>query len=256
MHYLSTIISWLICVLVVIVSACLTGTLWWAYYSVKAKHQMEIKYSFVEEYLRNETAIYVLAIVATIVMVILILVVYFLKNKLTGLTALFEESGKCMYSLPGLAVPPLIAFGALAMYLIFWVIVIVCIISSTYPIMSPSDSNQLSVNAMTREVNLKNITSFDSKLFYVEYIDATWIKSMLWVYFVGLIWTSEFIFACQQFTLAGAVAFWYFRKPTDSPTFYSMGKLLKYHLGSVAKGSFVITIFKIPRLILTYIYTK
>lgn len=255
MHYLSTIISYLICVAVVITSACLTGALWWAYYSIKTKHEIEIKYSFVEEYLRNETAVYVLAIIATIIMVILILVVYFLKNKLTGLTALFEESGRCMFSLPGLAVPPLIAFGALAIFLVFWVVVVVCIISSTYPIMSPSDGSLISANTLTKETDFKNST-FDSKLLYVEYIDATWIKNMLWIYFIGLIWTSEFIFACQQFTLAGAVAFWYFKKPTDSPTFYSMGKLLKYHLGSVAKGSFVITLFKVPRLILTYLYTK
>lgn len=255
MHYLSTVISWLICVLVVVVSACLTGALWWAWYSVKSKRGLSSNYSIVEEYLRNETAIYVLAIIATIVMVILILVVFFLKNKLTGLTALFEESGKCMFSLPGLAVPPIIAFGALALFLVFWVIVVVCIISSTYPIMSPSDGSSLSANAGKNDLDISNKT-FDSKLFYVEYIDAGWIRNMLWVYFVGLIWTSEFIFACQQFTLAGAVAFWYFKKPTDTPTFYAMGKLLKYHLGSVAKGSFVITLFKVPRLILTYLYTK
>jgi len=36
----------------------------------------------------------------------------------------------------------------------------------------------------------------------------------------------------------------------------SMGKLVCYHLGSVAKGSFLITIFKLPRLVLTYIDRK
>jgi hypothetical protein len=36
----------------------------------------------------------------------------------------------------------------------------------------------------------------------------------------------------------------------------SMGKLICYHLGSVAKGSFLITIFKLPRLVLTYIERK
>uniref|UniRef100_T1GVJ2 Choline transporter-like protein n=1 Tax=Megaselia scalaris TaxID=36166 RepID=T1GVJ2_MEGSC len=228
MHYLSTIISWLICVLSVLV-----------------------KYSFFEEYIRNDTALYILAIVATIIMVILIIAVYLLKNKLAGLTALFEESGKCMLSLPGLTIPPLIAFGALLIFLVFWIIVVICIISSTYP----SAPNETTMNSLNNSINIKQ-TSDSTKPFHIEYIDATWIKNMLWIYFVGLIWTSEFIFACQQFTLAGAVAFWYFKKKTDSPTIYAMGKLMKYHLGSVAKGSFVITIFKIPRLILTYLYTK
>lgn len=62
--------------------------------------------------------------------------------------------------------------------------------------------------------------------------------------------------ACQQLALAGAVVFWYFRKPTDSPVATAICKLLKYHLGSAAKGSILITLFKIPRLILTYFYAK
>ena len=35
-----------------------------------------------------------------------------------------------------------------------------------------------------------------------------------------------------------------------------MGNLVSYHLGSVACGSFLITLFKLPRLILTYLYAK
>lgn len=62
--------------------------------------------------------------------------------------------------------------------------------------------------------------------------------------------------ACQQLALAGAVAFWYFRKPTDSPVGLALSKLVKYHLGSAAKGSILITLFKVPRLILTYLYAK
>lgn len=45
----------------------------------------------------------------------------------------------------------------------------------------------------------------------VEYLEADWLRNMLWLYLIGLIWTTEFIFACQQLALAGAVAFWYFR---------------------------------------------
>lgn len=88
------------------------------------------------------------------------------------------------------------------------------------------------------------------------YTEDKTIRSMIWIYVIALIWTTEFIFACQQFALAAAVAYWYFKKPTTTPTLYAIGRLLKYHLGTVAKGSFVITIFKIPRLILTYLYAK
>lgn len=62
--------------------------------------------------------------------------------------------------------------------------------------------------------------------------------------------------ACQQLVLAGAVAFWYFRKPVESPVATAFCKLMKYHLGSAAKGSILVTLFKVPRLILTYLYAK
>ena len=35
---------------------------------------------------------------------------------------------------------------------------------------------------------------------------------MWWYYVVGLIWISEFILACQQMVISGAVATWYFSR--------------------------------------------
>lgn len=54
----------------------------------------------------------------------------------------------------------------------------------------------------------------------------------------------------------GKLFFRFRRKPTDSPVLHAIAKLVKYHLGSVAKGSLLITMFKVPRLILTYLYAK
>lgn len=89
-------------------------------------------------------------------------------------------------------------------------------------------------------------------------MDASWIKGMWWVYFIGLIWTSEFIMACQQMVIAGAVAHWFYRHKykSNDHVCYSIGKLIKYHLGSVALGSLIITVFKIPRLILMYLHER
>lgn len=60
-----------------------------------------------------------------------------MKNKLSGLTALFEESGKCMMNLPGLIFAPLLAFIVLGLFLAFWVFVVICITTSS----SPGNSN-------------------------------------------------------------------------------------------------------------------
>ena len=72
MHYLTKIVSWIICIFVLIASIALTAVLWWSYYKIKNKTDGNIKYSLLEEFGRNETAVYSLAIIATIVMVSLL----------------------------------------------------------------------------------------------------------------------------------------------------------------------------------------
>ncbi|XP_058054263.1 choline transporter-like 1 isoform X2 [Anopheles bellator] len=252
LHWLATIVSWIICIFVVVASVGITAVLWWSYYRTKHTLDTDMQLSYLEELVRNETTIYVVAIAATCIMIILLVLVYYLREKLTGLAALFEEAGKCMLQLPGLAGPPLLAFLALVVFLAFWVSVVICLATANYPGLKPllSPITQLEENS-----SLTNDTKLKPELL-VEYHEANVLRHMLWIYIIGLIWTSEFIFACQQLAIAGAVAFWYFRKPTDTPVLHAIAKLVKYHLGSVAKGSLIITIFKIPRLILTYLYAK
>lgn len=69
--------------------------------------------------------------------VILLVVIYFLKNKLSGLAALFEEAGVCMMNLPGLLIAPLLAFLVLIAFLAFWVVVVICLVTATTPDQSP-----------------------------------------------------------------------------------------------------------------------
>lgn len=71
-----------------------------------------------------------------------------------------------------------------------------------------------------------------------------------------LLWVIEFIIGCQHMIIAGSVATWFFTRNKDnvsSPISTSVGYLFNYHLGSVALGSFIITIFQIINAILNYI---
>lgn len=252
LHYLTQIISWLICIFVGVASIAITVLLWWTYYDIKQQKTNEIS-----EYFSQETAVYVFAIIATIAMIVLLVIIYFMSSRFAGLAALFEEAGKCIYSIPQIFGPPILAFIALAIFLAFWTSVIVCLSTATIPGIRPI-VNVAQVQGNVDKTPDKPINGAEAQKTFklVEYQETDWAKYMLWIYLVALIWVSEFIFAASQLALAGAVALWYFRKPTDSPVCDSLSKLVKYHLGSVAKGSFLITIFKIPRLILTYLYAK
>jgi len=44
----------------------------------------------------------------------------------------------------------------------------------------------------------------------VKYATHGFVTHFWWIHAIGLIWTSEFILASQQFVIASTVAFWYF----------------------------------------------
>lgn len=64
LHYLTQIISWLICIFVAVASIGLTVLLWWTYYDIKNKKQ-HAELSQLSQFVQNETAVYVFAIIAT-----------------------------------------------------------------------------------------------------------------------------------------------------------------------------------------------
>lgn len=69
MGILTNIISWCICIFSIVASVAVTVVLWMTYFDVKNNKGVGAKYSHLEEFIRNETAIYAVAIIATIIMV-------------------------------------------------------------------------------------------------------------------------------------------------------------------------------------------
>ncbi|XP_050389087.1 choline transporter-like protein 2 [Patella vulgata] len=75
------------------------------------------------------------------------------------------------------------------------------------------------------------------------------------------LWVMNFIVAMGQMVLAGAFAsyYWAFNKPDDIPAFPLIGSLwrtVRYHLGSLAFGSFIIAVVQMIRIGLEYLDSK
>lgn len=265
LHLVASLVSWIFMILVSIASVAGTALLWYTYHELKSKHKT-YEIAYLSESLKNETAFLWYSIIATIITVILLLLVFVMRSRVSFLAALFRETAHCLGSIPALFLQPIITFFFLILFLAFWSIVVVCLATANYPgipfqtnfLLNGSGPTQYEPTAKTNMAAQNGNSSL--KTFTLENIefDPMWVKSMWWICLVCLIWGSEFILGCQQMTIAGAVSHWYFRGPNanSSPVLYSIGKLIKYHLGSVAKGSFLITLFKIPRLILTYLHAK
>ncbi|XP_012281010.1 CTL-like protein 1 [Orussus abietinus] len=268
-HLLANIVTWVMMTLVTVSSIAGTGLLWWTYIGIKQTLDATDPSELLEESVRNEKAFLAFAIIATIVTVVLLFLLCILRKYISFMAVLFRESAKCLAELPGLFFQPLLTFIALLVFFAFWIVVILSLATANYPgtksvqildhILDPVNLNSNGAKSLSIEQKKMDLSIDSFKTFtLVEYVDATWVKCMWWVYIIGLIWTSEFIIACQDMVIAGAVAHWYFRDKdaSVSPVCSAMGTLVSYHLGSVACGSLLITIFKVPRLILAYLHSK
>ncbi|XP_019877096.2 choline transporter-like 1 [Aethina tumida] len=265
LHCLAHLVSYIIMIAFSIASIGGTGYLWYTYFDLKRNLDKTNQNMMLLESVRNETAFFWYAVVASVITLIILLIVIFMRKQVDFLANLFKETTKCVMHLPGLFIQPLITFVILALFFMFWIFVVLCLATAYYPGttgISPATTNFGNLVPTTAPENVRPVnTSFTDKikkLTVVEYVDASWVKGMWWIYFIGLIWTSEFIMACQQMVIAGAVAHWYYRHKykDNSHLSYAICKLIKYHLGSVALGSLIITIVKVPRLILMYIHER
>uniref|UniRef100_A0A9J8CVG2 Choline transporter-like protein n=1 Tax=Cyprinus carpio carpio TaxID=630221 RepID=A0A9J8CVG2_CYPCA len=212
-----------------------TGILWWLYVDHSKSVNASLPALELEVAKDNQKALLIYAIAATIFTVILLLLMFFMRKRVALTIALFHVAGKVFTHLPLLALQPFWTFLTLMLFWVYWISVLLFLGSAG----SPVQNNQ------TGLVEFK----MDGPLQY-----------MVWYHAVGLIWISEFILACQQMTVAGAVVTYYFTRDKSqmpfTPIVSSVLRLMRYHLGTVVKGAFIITLVEIPRLILTYIHSQ
>jgi len=100
----------------------------------------------------------------------------------------------------------------------------------------------------------------------IESIDSssTWVQVCVYLYVLfGILWTLECVSNISWTAMSGSVSHWYFfredtRGKTRIPLLRSLGRVLRYHLGSIAFGSFIIAVVRLIRIILMVIdrYTK
>ncbi|KAJ8920182.1 hypothetical protein NQ315_011843 [Exocentrus adspersus] len=265
LHCLAHLVSYFIMIGFSIASIGGTAYLWYTYCDIKYNLDKTPRHMLLSEAVKNETAFFWYSIVATVITVIILIIIIFMRKQVDFLANLFKETSKCLMHLPGLFFQPILTFLVLVFFFMFWIFVVLCLATASYPektgITSPIGSFKgptPTPNTNLKEISLDSSFAERVKITVVEYVDASWVKGMWWVYFIGLIWTSEFIMACQQMVIAGSVAHWFYRHKykDNAHVCYAMGKLIKYHLGSVALGSLIITIFKVPRLVLTYLHEK
>ena len=76
---------------------------------------------------------------------------------------------------------------------------------------------------------------------------------MVYFVFCGL-WTNAFLSAVIQFIVASAAVIWYFKQERATmPITRSIYRAFRYHLGSLAFGSFILAVLQMLQLIMLYV---
>ncbi|KAJ3253641.1 hypothetical protein HK103_000429 [Boothiomyces macroporosus] len=92
------------------------------------------------------------------------------------------------------------------------------------------------------------------QLFSLVWNDPNIKQYELAYHIFGFLWTMFFLSGINQVTIAGAIATWYWtmdkKKSLKFPVMRSFGRVLLYHLGSIALGSLLIAIVEFIRLVL------
>ncbi|GBN50088.1 Choline transporter-like protein 1 [Araneus ventricosus] len=222
-RFCAAIIIWAVLLGVTAVSIGVTIYLW---YKWNEKKQKVKGYEGPNKDLKERQVTYwlVAAIVSTIFTVIYLLVIVFMRNKIKLVAALFKEAGKSISAMPLILLQPIETFISIAVVCCFLLMGFLCLQTSGKPL-----------------VDSKGRVTFQIETFF---------QVMRWLLLFGFIWLTQFVMACQNFVVAGAVVNWFFTRDKHrlgSPISKSLCMLICYHLGSVAFGSLIIAIMKAIR---------
>ncbi|XP_077616987.1 choline transporter-like protein 4 isoform X2 [Crocuta crocuta] len=204
---------------------------------------------------------------------ILLLMLIFLRQRIRIAIALLKEASKAVGQMMSTMFYPLVTFVLLLICIVYWAMTALYLATSGQPqyvLWAPNASlpscekvqMNTSCDPMAQPVN----SSCPGLMCVFQSYSSTGLvqRSLfnLQIYGVlGLFWTLNWVLALGQCVLAGAFAsfYWAFHKPRDIPTFPLISafiRTLRYHTGSLAFGSLILTLVQIARVVLEYIDNK
>ena len=151
--------------------------------------------------------------------------------------AIMEAASDFVRNTPSIFAVPFLFFFIVGAWVVFWVI------SAIY-VYSVGDAVK-SENVPIANIKWNNVTRY------------------VWIYHLfGLFWVSAFIIGCAQFVIAAACGLWYFAQggSSDDQARASLRTgfkwIFRYHLGSIAFGSFIIAVMQMIKIAFEYMRRK
>ncbi|RZB40218.1 choline transporter-like protein 1, partial [Asbolus verrucosus] len=167
------------------------------------------------------------AIFFTIISLVLVIMLVCMFKRIQLVIRLFKEAIKVLFGIPLIFFEPLLTFFAVSV--LFIIFVYYFILMETAGV-------------------LQNV---GGSLY--EYTPNMVMLFTIWFHFVMCIWMEQFIIGCQHMVISGAVSAYYFARDKSamiSPIYNSFYNLFRYHLGTVAFGSLIITVITIIKALI------
>ncbi|KAF7216445.1 choline transporter-like protein 2 isoform X2 [Nothobranchius furzeri] len=209
-------------------------------------------------------------IILAIVEFIIILLLIFLRKRILIAIALIKEASRAVGHVMSALFYPLLTFALLGVVIAYWAITAVFLSTSNeqiYKVFNNSDCPFSLETCDPKTFNTSNASAQcpDAECLFAFYGGETiYHKYLILFQFYNVFlffWCANFVTALGQVTLSGAFAsyYWAFKKPDDIPAypiFSSLGRALRYHTGSLAFGSLILSLVQVIRVILEYLDHK
>ena len=180
---------------------------------------------------------------------LLVLFTLLMVRRVNVCIACMKVAAKAVSEMPTLVLFPVLPFVFLVLFWAYWVVVAVYIYTSG------------DLRANFGGPAAPGVSCAEDPSCYYEY---EWKDNQLYMiiyHFFGLLWTTNFVLGVSNVIIAGAVGSYYWcggdakllpRRPLRS----SIYRTFRYHLGSIALGTLVISIIQMIRAVFEYIDKK
>ncbi|XP_053439242.1 choline transporter-like protein 2 isoform X2 [Nycticebus coucang] len=206
-------------------------------------------------------------IILSILEVIIILLLIFLRKRILIAIALIKEASRAVGYVMCSMLYPLVTFFLLCLCIAYWASTAVFLSTSNEAVYKIFDDVSCPLTGKTCKpetfpfVNESHLCPNARCQFAFYGGESGYHQALLGLQIFNafmFFWLANFVLALGQVTLAGAFAsyYWALRKPDDLPAFplfSAFGRALRYHTGSLAFGALILAIVQIIRVILEYL---
>lgn len=171
---------------------------------------------------REQQTYFAFFVTSCVIATFVTLLVIVLRNRIRIAIEVLKESSKAMQAMPLMVLCPVLIFVLTLALFCYWVVMELYLASA-----------------------LKDPQLGDSG-YNLEYL-----KYFQWYLLFGFFWGQQFLSGINQCTISGAVSSWYWTLDKKNlplrPILTALGRVLRYHLGSISLGSLVIAVIEFLR---------